>query len=125
MICVGENKESMKLHIGGKWREHENIRGSDMILTNIGNDFGVFLEIIKADEDLYTEKKKVVKQFEKDIIKPLNWGLESSEDTSREKEFQLIQNEKGEYIRDDEDEERIKRDKLQTKVINVIHEKIC
>ena len=115
----------MKLHIGGKWREYENIRGSDMILTNIGNDFGVFLEIIKADEDLYTEKKKIVKQFEKDIIKPLNWGLESSEDTSREKEFQLIQNEKGEYIRDDEDEERIKRDKLQTKVINVIHEKIC
>ena len=63
--------------------------------------------------------------FERDIIKPLNWELESSEDTSREKEFQLIQNEKGEYIRDDEDEERIKRDKLQTKVINVIHEKIC
>lgn len=125
MIRVGENKESMKLHIGGKWREYENIRGSDMILTNIGNDFGVFLEIIKADEDLYIEKKKIVKQFEKDIIKPLNWGLESSEDTSREKEFQLIQNEKGEYIRDDEDEERIKRDKLQTKVINVIHEKIC
>ena len=77
------------------------------------------------DEDLYTEKKKIVKQFERDIIKPLNWGLESSEDTSREKEFQLIQNEKGEYIRDDEEEERIKRDKLQTKVINVIHEKIC
>ena len=30
----------MKLDIGGKWREYENIRGSDMILTNIGNDFG-------------------------------------------------------------------------------------
>ena len=63
--------------------------------------------------------------FERDIIKPLNWRLELSEDTSREKEFQMIQNEKGEYIRDDEEEERIKRDKLQTKVINVIHEKIC
>jgi hypothetical protein len=122
MIRAGDNKESIELHIGGKWRQYENIRGSDMILTNIGNDFGVFLDMIKENIDLYTEKKKIIKQFEKDVIKPLSWGLESSEDTNKDKEFQLMKNDDGEYVRDDDEEYRIKRDNIQIDVIKHIHE---
>jgi hypothetical protein len=51
----------------------------------------------------------------------LSWGLESSEDTNTEIEFQLIKNEQGEYVRDDDDVERIKREELETKVISHIH----
>jgi hypothetical protein len=122
MIRVGKTNDSIELYINGKWRNYENIRGADMILTNIGNDFGLFLEIIKENPELYIDKKKLVKRFEKDIIKPLNWGLESSDDTSKEKEFQVIKNEQGEYVRNDEDQDRIKREELQINVINHIHD---
>ena len=122
MIRVGKTNDSIELYINGKWRNYENIRGADMILTNIGNDFGLFLEIIKENPELYIDKKKLVKRFEKDIIKPLNWGLESSDDTSKEKEFQVIKNEQGVYVRNDEDQDRIKREELQINVINHIHD---
>lgn len=121
MIRAGINKENMELHIGGKWKEYENIKGSDMILTNIGNDFGVFLEIIKANPELYTQKKKIIKQFEKDIIKPLNWGLESSDDSNLANEKQIIKNDIGEYVYEDEEDERIKHLELQSITIDKIH----
>jgi hypothetical protein len=121
MIRAGKTDDNIELYIGGKWRNYENVKGADMILTNIGNDFGIFLEILKDNPELYTDKKKLVKQFEKDIIKPLNWGLESSEDTANDIDFQLIKNVQGEYVRDDDNEERIKREGLQSKVINHIH----
>jgi hypothetical protein len=55
MIRVGNNKESMELHIGGKWKEYENVRGSDMVLTNIGNDFGnlCFAKLAISVKDTY------------------------------------------------------------------------
>jgi hypothetical protein len=124
MIRASNNKDNMELHIGGKWREYENVKGSDMVLTNIGNDFGVFLEIIKADPDLYTQKKKIIKQFEKDIIKPLNWGLESSDDNNIENDKQIIKNDIGEYVYEDEEEDRIKHLQLQNITINKIHKLI-
>jgi len=65
-----------------------------------------------------------VKHFEMEIMNPLNWGLESSEDT-KEKEFQLIKNEKGEYISEKEELERVKGDNIKTETVNYIYEKIC
>lgn len=123
MIRAGKNKESMELHIGGKWKEYENMSGSDMVLTNIGNDFGVFLEIIKEHPDLYTQKKKIIKQFEKDIIKPLSWGLESSEESIIQ-DKQIIKNDIGEFVYEEEEEERIKHLQLQSMTIDKIHKSL-
>jgi hypothetical protein len=121
MIRVGKTKDSIDLYIGGKWRDYDNVKGAGMILTNIGNDFGVFLEILKDNPELYTNKKKLVKQFEKDIIKPLNWGLETSEDSTENNTFQLIKNEKGEYVSDLEEEQRMKYLNIQNITIKEVH----
>ena len=51
MIRVGKNHDSIELFIGGKWRDYENAKGAGMILTNIGNDFGLFLEILKENPE--------------------------------------------------------------------------
>ena len=123
MIRAGKTPDSIELYISGKWKKYENVKGADLILTNIGNDFGLFLEILKANPDLYTEKKKILTQFEKDIIKPLNWGLEVSDDSNSDNTFQLIKNEKGEYTSFEEEENRIKNIKLQDIAIQEVHTK--
>jgi len=123
MIRAGKDGDSIELYISGKWKKYENVKGADLILTNIGNDFGLFLEIIKDNPHLYTEKKKILTQFEKDIIKPLNWGLEVSDDSNGDNTFQLIKNEKGQYTSYEEEENRIKNIKLQDIAIKEVHTK--
>jgi hypothetical protein len=123
MIRAGKDGDSIELYISGKWKKYENVKGADLILTNIGNDFGLFLEILKANPDLYTEKKKILTQFEKDIIKPLNWGLEVCDHSNGDNTFQLIKNEKGEYTSFEEEENRIKNIKLQDIAIQEVHTK--
>ena len=125
MIKSGQNKESIELHVAGKWRKYDNNKGSDMILTNVGNDFDVYLEILKEEFEEYQKNKKIIKEFEKEVIKPLEWGTDISEDSNKLNEKQMIKNEKGEVVFEEDEIEREKRDKIQTKVINVIHEKIC
>jgi len=125
MIKSGQNKESIELHVAGKWRKYDNNKGSDMILTNVGNDFDVYLEILKEEFEEYQKNKKIIKEFEKEVIKPLEWGTDISEDSNKLNEKQMIKNQKGEVVFEEDEIEREKRDKMQTKVINVIHEKIC
>lgn len=125
MIKSGENKESIELHVAGKWRKYDNNKGSDLILINVGNDFDVYLEILKEEFEEYTKNKKVIKEFEKDVMTPLQWGADISEDSNKLNEMQMIKNENGEYVFENEEEELMKRDKIKTGVIKVIHEKIC
>jgi hypothetical protein len=125
MIKSGENKESIELHVAGKWRKYDNNKGSDLILTNVGNDFDVYLEILKEEFEEYQKNKKVIKEFEKDVMTPLQWGAEISEDSNKLNEKQIIKNDNGEYVFENEEDELLKRDKIQTGVIKVIHEKIC
>ena len=94
MIKSGQNKESIELHVAGKWRK-------------------------------YQKNKKVIKEFEKDVMTPLQWGADISEDSNKLNEKQMKKNENGEVVFEEDEIERVKRDKIQTKVINVIHEKIC
>ena len=56
---------------------------------------------------------------------PLQWGADISEDSNKLNEMQMIKNENGEYVFENEEEEVMKRDKIKTGVIKVIHEKIC
>lgn len=121
MIRAGQDGNSIELYIQGKWKKYENIKGADLILTNIGNDFGLFLEILKANPELYTEKKKILTQFEKDIIKPLNWGLEISDDSGDEECFQIIKNEKGEFTTAEDEQNRIKSIELHDIAVNQVH----
>ena len=70
MIKSGQNKESIELHVAGKWRKYDNNKGSDMILTNVGNDFDVYLDpknpyAIKAQE---SKIKCLTKQIKNLII---------------------------------------------------------
>lgn len=125
MIKSGENKESIELHVAGKWRKYDNNKGSDLILTNVGNDFDIYLDVLKEEFEEYTKNKKVIKEFEKDVMTPLQWGADISEDSNKLNEKQMIKNENGEVVFEEDEIERVKRDKIQTKVINVIHEKIC
>jgi hypothetical protein len=125
MIKSGENKESIELHVAGKWRRYDNNKGSDLILTNVGNDFDVYLEVLKEEFEEYTKNKKLIKEFEKDVMTPLQWGVDISEDSNKLNEKQMIKNENGEVVFEEDELERVKGDKIQTKVINVIHEKIC
>ncbi len=111
MIRSGKSPDSIELYIGGTWKNYENVKGADLILTNIGNDFGFFLDILRANPELYTEKKKIVTQFEKDIVTPLNWGIESSD--SSETDMQIIKNEKGEFVFEQDEINRIKSIELQ------------
>jgi hypothetical protein len=122
MIKSGDNKESIELHVAGKWRKYDNYKGSDMILTNVGNDFDVYLDILKEEFEEYTKNKKLIKQFEKDVSKPLEWGTDISEDSNKLNEKQIIKNENGEYVYEDEEESRMKRNKIKTNVIKQIHE---
>jgi hypothetical protein len=125
MIKSGQNKESIELHVAGKWRRYDNNKGSDLILTNVGNDFDIYLEVLKEEFEEYQKNKKVIKEFEKDVMTPLQWGADISEDSNKLNEKQMIKNENGEVVFEEDEIERVKRDKIQTKVINVIHEKIC
>jgi hypothetical protein len=121
MIRVGKNRDSIELFIGGKWRDYENAKGAGMILTNIGNDFGLFLEILKENPELYIEKYKIVKKFEKNIIKPLNWGLDVSEDTSQEETKQLAINEKGELVLEEDELERLQKIQMEDIAIKEVY----
>lgn len=121
MIRVGKNHDSIELFIGGKWRDYENAKGAGMILTNIGNDFGLFLEILKENPELYTEKYKIVKKFEKNIIKPLNWGLDVSEDTSQDETKQLAINENGELVLEEDELERLQKMQMEHIAIKEVY----
>jgi hypothetical protein len=89
MIRMSEDRTMIELHINGKWVSFENIKSADLILSNVGNDYGTFLELIK-ELDEYHKLKKVLKEFEKNVMNPLEWGYEISEDTKREVTKQII-----------------------------------
>jgi hypothetical protein len=75
MIRMSEDRTMIELHINGKWVSFENIKSADLILSNVGNDYGTFLELIK-ELDEYHKLKKVLKEFEKNVMNPLEWGYE-------------------------------------------------
>ncbi len=83
------------------------------------------MEVLKEEFEEYQKNKKVIKEFEKDVMTPLQWGADISEDSNKLNEKQMIKNENGEVVFEEDEIERVKRDKIQTKVIKVIHEKIC
>ncbi len=123
MIKKGKNGEMMKLHISGKWKELNNVKASDLILTNVGNDFMIYLDTIKESDEEYTKNRKVLKCFENDIMKPLEWGIDVSEDSENMITKTIIKNKDGEYVYL-EDEENEDRKLIITKgVIKHVHDK--
>ena len=123
LIKKGTNDENIKLHISGKWKQLNNIKASDLILTNVGNDFMIYMDTIKENEEDYTKNKKVLKKFENDIMKPLDWGIEVSEDSSNMITKTIVKNEEGEYVYLEDEAEKDKKLEMTTNVINHIHSK--
>ena len=99
IIKKGTNEESIKIHISGKWKQLNNIKASDLILTNVGNDFMVYLDTIKDSDDDYTKNKKVLKMFENEVMKPLDWGIELSQDSNDIITKTIIKIGKQKYVR--------------------------
>jgi len=114
MIRMSEDRTMIELHINGEWKSFEHIKSADLILSNVGNDYGTFLELIKELDD-YHKLKKVLKDFEKNIMNPLEWGYEISEDTKREVTKQIIKKDNGKIIfEEDEIEDKYNTNKKET-----------
>ncbi len=123
VIKKGKNEENIKLHIRGKWKELDNLKASDLILTNVGNDFMSYIENIKEDEEEYKSNKKVLKKFESDVMVPLEWGIELSEDSENLVTKTIVKNERGEYVYLEDVMEKDKKLEVTNDVITHIHNK--
>ena len=123
MIKRGKDSDSIELHISGRWKKLENIKASDLILTNVGNDFMSYIDIAKGNEEVYKENREVLKKFENEVMKPLEWGIEISEDSNNMVTKTIIKNEKGEYIYKEDELENDKKVEMRRKVVSYIHNK--
>jgi hypothetical protein len=121
MIKIGDDRDSIELHISGRWKRYENGRAIDYVLINIGNDFNIFMEILRDEED-YEKNKKLIKVFQNDVMIPLEWGLEISEDgTQQEKVLTLIKNKAGEIVIKEDEDIMIRRDGIKGDVLEHIY----
>jgi len=121
MIKIGDDRDSIELHISGRWKRYENGRAIDYVLCHIGNDFNIFMEILRDEED-YEKNKKLIKVFQNDVMVPLEWGLEISEDgTQQEKVLTLIKNKAGEIVIKEDEDIMIRRDGIKGNVLEHIY----
>ena len=78
----------IELHFSGGWNRFEKKNGMGWILTNVGNDYGEMLDTLKYkyEENKNKKSEKKLKSFEKDIIKPLEWGydINSNEEVTKQ-----------------------------------------
>lgn len=120
MIKIGDDRDSIELHIAGRWKQYENGRAIDYVLCHIGNDFNIFMEILRDEED-YEKNKKLIKVFQNNVMIPLEWGVDVSEDgTTEEKVMTLIKNEAGEIVIKEDQDIMIKRDGIKGNVLEHI-----
>lgn len=124
MIKIGNDNDSIELHVSGHWKRYENGRAVDYVLCNIGNDFNIFMEILR-DEDDYEKNKKLIKVFQNNVMVPLEWGVDMSEDGSqdhqREKVLTLIKNNSGEIIIKEDQDIMLKRNTINGEVLEHIY----
>jgi hypothetical protein len=121
MIKIGDDRDSIELHISGRWKRYENGRAIDYVLCHIGNDFNIFMEILRDEED-YEKNKKLIKVFQNNVMIPLEWGLEISEDgTQQEKVLTLIKNKAGEIVIKEDEDIMIKREGIKGDVLEHIY----
>jgi hypothetical protein len=120
MIKIGDDRDSIELHISGRWKRYENGRAIDYVLCHIGNDFNIFMEILRDEED-YEKNKKLIKVFQNNVMVPLEWGVYVSEDgTTEEKVMTLIKNETGEIVIKEDQDIMIKREGIKGNVLEHI-----
>lgn len=123
MIKKGDSTEHIDLHIYGKWKKYENEKASDLILTNVGVDFESYFGVLKCkNEEDYRKNKKAILKFRDNIVEPLEWGTDISEDENIEY-LGHVEKINGElwYIDEKEQQNKLKNSDLKTKVIKHIH----
>jgi hypothetical protein len=106
MIKSSDNKQSIELHIYGMWKKYDNMKGSDLILTNVGNDFDIYIEVLKERNEYNKHKKKIL-LFKDKIVDPLEWGTDISGDENSDDSSVLFD----------------KKEKIQNMLIKHIHQK--
>ena len=123
MIKKGDSKEHIDLHIYGKWKKYENEEASDLILTNVGIDFESYFGVLKYEnEEDYRQNKKAILKFKDNIIEPLEWGTDISDDENIVYKGHIEKiNGQLYYIDDNENQNKIKNNELLTKVTKHIH----
>ena len=106
MIKSSDNKQSIELHVYGMWKKYDNMKGSDLILTNVGNDFDIYIEVLKERNEYNKHKKKIL-LFKDKIVDPLEWGTDISGDENSDDSSVLFD----------------KKEKIQNMLIKHIHQK--
>ena len=103
----------IELHFSGGWNRFEKKNGMGWILTNVGNDYGEMLDTLKYkyEENKNKKSEKKLKSFEKDIIKPLEWGydINSNEEVTK----QMTQLEDGTTVFKEDLEEEEHNEKMK------------
>jgi hypothetical protein len=88
------------------WKKYDNMKGSDLILTNVGNDFDIYIEVLKERNEYNKHKKKIL-LFKDKIVDPLEWGTDISGDENSDDSSVLFD----------------KKEKIQNMLIKHIHQK--
>jgi hypothetical protein len=124
MIRISEDKKKLELHMRSGWRSFEKKNGIGWILMNVGNDFGVFFEILKELDD-YKKLVKGLKRFEKDIIKPLEWGYDINSNEEVTKTMTQLEDGTTVFKEDIEEEEHNEKMKehIQEKTTKLVENK--
>lgn len=76
LIRKGKTQETIEIHYNGQWREFKSPKAADYILTNMGIDYTIIFETLRDYIDFYEKNKSIIKRFNNEIMKPLEWGVD-------------------------------------------------
>jgi len=63
------------IFIKGSWREIKKEKGLELVLVNVGNDFGTMYDN-NMEELTKPENKRILERFDKNANKPYEWGID-------------------------------------------------
>jgi hypothetical protein len=108
------DKESIELHMKGKWNKYDNITALGAIIESLRLDWGQLVGNIRYEyEDDYENNKKEFVTFKREVGDPLEMDVEitDDEDETKEKTKQIV-NVNGENVwKDVKDEVMVKKEK--------------
>jgi hypothetical protein len=121
------DKDHMELHTLGRWIKYDNAKAVELIIRNLGMDWGTLIMILKYEHtDDYDSNKEDIVDFKRNISDPLDMGIDITDDEDETKEetkqIELID---GQYVLTDvKDEKLVKKEvEWKKKIINHVKTK--
>ncbi len=121
------DKDHMELHTLGRWIKYDNAKAVELIIRNLGMDWGTLIMILKYEyTDDYDSNKEDIVDFKRNISDPLDMGIDITDDEDENKEetkqIELID---GQYVLTDvKDEKLVKKEgEWKKKIINHVKTK--